>query len=53
MPKIRVKQPSGVAAWKYDSTNKLYYLLIDSVRVAQIDSSGNMAVKGQFMEASL
>lgn len=36
-----------VASWQFDSSNDKYVLDIGSVRVAEIDNSGNMKLKGR------
>lgn len=45
MPTTTRGEPSP--SWLFDSDNNKWYLEINSVRVAEIDSNGNMGIKGR------
>jgi len=47
---IMLQSPSGLGAWKWDSTNSRYYLEISGTTVAWIDANGNMAIKGRMLK---
>jgi len=40
----------SASPWVYDSTAKTYTLTIDGTKVAMIDSSGNLRVKGRVLK---
>jgi len=49
MANIMLQRLNSGTPWKYDSATNTYYLEILGVRVAELDSNGNLAIKGRLL----
>lgn len=49
MTHLMLKKASSLGAWQWDNTNNRYYLEIGGVKIAEIDSNGNMIIKGRYL----
>lgn len=51
MNHIFLKKQTAESPWVYDSTEKVYTLIIDGTEVARIDSNGNLIIKGRVLKS--